>query len=66
MFCETLIGKRHVKVTEQWTRKESTVVMRELSDVFSPEVDKIISVMDNLNIYSPASFYQTITPEEGR
>lgn len=66
MFCEPLMGKRHVKVTEQRTRKDWAVVMRELADVFYPEAEKIIMVMDNLNAHSPALFYEAFAPEEAR
>jgi hypothetical protein len=66
MFCEPLMGKRHVKVTEQRTRKDWAVAMRELADVFYLEAEKIIMVMDNLNTHSPASFYETFAPEEAR
>jgi len=66
MFCEPLMGKRHVKVTEQRTRKDWAVAMRELADVFYPEAEKIIMVMDNLNTHSPASFYEAFAPEEAR
>ena len=66
MFSEPLAGKRHVKVTDQRTKKDWAVAMRELSDVHYPEAEKIVIVMDNLNTHSPASFYETFTPEEAR
>jgi len=64
MFSEPLMGKRQVKVTEQRTRKDWAIAMRELSDVHYPEADKIVIVMDNLNTHSPASFYEAFEPEE--
>jgi hypothetical protein len=66
MFFEPLMGKRHVKVTERRTRKDWAWAMKELSDVFYPEAEKIVIVMDNLNTHSPASFYETFEPEEAR
>jgi hypothetical protein len=38
--------------------------MRELSDVHYPEADVVIVVLDNLNMHSPASFYEAFAPEE--
>ena len=66
MFFEPLAGKRHVKVTEQRTKKDWAQAMRELSDVHYPEAEKIIVVLDNLNTHSPASFYEAFEPEEAR
>ena len=66
MFSEPLAGKRQVKVTDQRTKKDWAVAMRELSDVHYPEAEKIVIVMDNLNTHTPASFYETFAPEEAR
>lgn len=64
LFLEPLAGKRLVKVTNQRTRKDWAEAMRELSDVRYPQADKIVVVLDNLNIHKPASFYQAFEPEE--
>ena len=66
MFFEPLMGKRHVKVTERRTRKDWALAMRELSDVQYPDAEIIDVVMDNLNIHSPASFYEAFDPVEAR
>jgi hypothetical protein len=66
MFVEPLAGQRHVKVTERRTRKDWAEAMRELSDVYYPQAEMIVVVMDNLNTHSPASFYETFQPEEAR
>jgi hypothetical protein len=66
MLFEPLVGKRHVKVTERRTRKDWAVAMRELSDVFYPDADCIVIVMDNLNTHLPASFYEAFEPDEAR
>lgn len=66
MFFEPLMGKRHVKVTERRTRIDWALAMRELSDVQYPDAEIIDIVMDNLNIHSPASFYEAFDPEEAR
>ena len=66
MFFEPLMGQRHVKVTERRTRKDWALAMRELSDVQYPDAEIIDVVMDNLNIHSPASFYEAFDPVEAR
>jgi transposase len=64
MLFEPLMGKRRVKVTERRTRKDWAVAMKELSDVYYPDAEKIVIVMDNLNTHLSASFYETFEPEE--
>ena len=41
-------------------------VIKELVDVIYPEADKIILVVDNLNIHHPACLYEQFPPEEAR
>lgn len=64
MFSEPLMGKRHVKVSQRRTRRDWALAMRDLSDVYYPEAEVIVIVMDNLNTHSPASFYETFDPAE--
>ncbi len=64
MFVEPLAGKRHVKVTDRRTKVDWAEAMRELSDVYYPEAELIVVVLDNLNTHSPASFYEAFEPEE--
>jgi hypothetical protein len=66
MVFEPLTGKRHVKVTEQRTRKDWAEIMKELSDVLYPDAEVIVMVMDNLNTHTPASFYEAFEPDEAR
>jgi hypothetical protein len=66
MFFEPLVGKRYVKVTDQRTRKDWAIAMKELADTIYPTAEKIVIVMDNLNTHSPASFYETFEPDEAR
>jgi hypothetical protein len=66
MFYEPLAGKRHVKVTDRRTKKDWAEAMRELSDVYYPDANIIVVVLDNLNTHSPASFYEAFEPEEAR
>lgn len=64
MFSEPLVGKRYVKVAEHRTRQDWALAMKELADVYYPEAEVIVIVMDNLNTHSPASFYETFEPTE--
>lgn len=66
MFFEPLTGKRYVKVTDQRTRKDWALVMKELSDEIYPHAEQIVVTMDNLNTHTPISFYETFEPDEAR
>ena len=66
MFVEPLAGKRQVKVTERRTKIDWAEAMRELADVYYPEAETIVVVLDNLNTHSPASFYEAFEPDEAR
>jgi hypothetical protein len=66
MFFEPLAGKRHVKVTDRRTKKDWPEAMRELSDIYYPDAEIIVVVLDNLNTHSPSSFYEAFEPEEAR
>jgi hypothetical protein len=66
MFFEPLTGKRMVKVTDQRTRKDWALALKELADNRYPLAKKIVIGMDNLNTHSPASFYETFEPQEAR
>ena len=66
MFFEPLAGKRYVKVTDQRTRRDWALAMRELADDLYPQAEVIVIVMDNLNTHSPISFYETFEPDEAR
>ncbi len=56
----------HVSVREHRTAKDWAEEIKYLSDVMYPDAEKIILVMDNLNIHSPASLYKAFPPEEAR
>lgn len=65
-FIEPLGGMHHVSVRERRTAKDWAQEMKYLSDVMYPDAEKIILVMDNLNIHNPASLYKAFPPEEAR
>ena len=64
MFVEPLAGKRHVEVTDRRTKIDWALAMRQLSDVYYPEAEVIVIVLDNLNTHSAASFYEAFEPQE--
>lgn len=66
MIFEPFGGKRHVRVTEQRTKKEWAECMKMIVDELYPEAKKITIVMDNLNTHTPASLYGKFAPEEAR
>ena len=66
MFFEPFQGQRHVKATARRTRVDWAQAMKMLSDDIHPEAEKIIVVLDNLNIHTPAAFYLAFEPEEAR
>ena len=66
MVFEPLQGKRFVEVTEKRRKIEWATVMKQVSDEFYPQAEKIVVVLDNLNTHSPSAFYETFAPEEAR
>jgi hypothetical protein len=55
MVFEPLAGQRRVKVTERRTAVDFAYLIRALVDEQSPQAEKIVLVMDNLNTHTPAS-----------
>jgi len=66
MMFEPLAARRHVKVTDQRTRKDFAECIRELVDVHYADAEKIVLVLDNLNTHSEGSFYEAFEPTEAR
>jgi len=65
-YLQPLAAWRHVVVTERRTHLDFAHRMKELVEVHFPEADKIRLVVDNLNIHTPAAFYQAFEPAEAR
>jgi len=63
---EPLAAKRVVKVTENRRAIYIAEFVKELADVHYPHVEKIVLVMDNLNIHCVASLYKAFDPKEAR
>jgi transposase len=66
LFVEPLKGQRHIHVTEQRTRKDWALEIRNLLNVRYPKAYKVRLVMDNLNTHTIASLYETFPANEAR
>lgn len=66
IFFEPLQGWRHLKVTQRRTRQDWAWAMKDLVDVYYPDAERIIVVLDNLNTHNGASLYETFEPAEAR
>lgn len=66
MFVEALAGWRKVAVTEQRTRVDWALALRELLNGRYAQARRLTLVMDNLNTHSLASLYEAFPPEEAR
>jgi hypothetical protein len=66
LVSEPLRGWRHVTVSDQRTRRDFAAVIKDLVDVHYPAAERIVLVLDNLNIHSPASLYEAFPPAEAK
>ena len=66
LSVEPLVGRRHVSVTQRRTLLDFADQLRLLSDDLYAQADKIVLVVDNLNIHTPASLYERFAPAEAR
>ncbi len=53
-------------MTERRTAVDFAQMIRDLVDVYYPQADTIVLVMDNLNPHKSASLYEAFTPAEAR
>lgn len=63
---EPLGAKRVIKVTEKRRAIDFAGFIRDLVDVHYAHAEKVVMVMDNLNIHSIASLYKAFEPYEAR
>jgi hypothetical protein len=63
---EPLAAKRVVTVTQTRKAVDFAVFMRDLVDIHYAHAEKVVVVMDNLNIHSIASLYKAFEPAEAR
>jgi len=66
MMFEPLSSRRYTAVTDTRTKIDFANCLRDLSDKYYPNAEKIRLVMDNLNTHSLASLYEAFTPVEAR
>ena len=66
MFFEPLRGWRHVEVTDRRTMVDYAQCLKELVDIWYPDVVRIRLVQDNLSTHKPAALYEAFAPEEAR
>jgi hypothetical protein len=63
---EPLAGRRSVEVRERRRGREFAEFIGHLAEEIYPEAEKIRLVVDNLNIHTPASFYELFDAERAR
>lgn len=66
LFTEPLADWRHVTACARRTRIDWANQIRELLEVYYPDVPKIRLVMDNLNTHSISSLYEAFQPDVAR
>jgi len=66
LVCEPLRGWRAVVVSDRRTRLDWAACVKELADTHYPAAEKIVLVMDQLNIHTPASLYEAFPPAEAK
>jgi len=66
VFLDVHRSWRKVKVTERRAAEDFAACMRELTDVYYPEAERIRVVLDNLSTHSAGALYQTFPACEAR
>lgn len=66
LMCEPLRGWRHIQVTARRTKRDWARGIQELVDLQYPDAERIVLVLDNLNVHTPAALYETFAPAEAR
>ncbi|MCC6443379.1 MAG: transposase [Armatimonadetes bacterium] len=66
VLFEPLRGWRHLEVTDPRTRKGVARILKALAEVYSPEADQIVLVMDNLNTHTLSSLYDILPAAEAK
>lgn len=64
LWCAPHLGQRQVTVTQRRTQHEWAEVIRSLVDDHFPQAERLVLVLDNLNIHTPAAFYAHFPPAE--
>lgn len=66
LFCEPLRGWRRVAVNRDRTAQSFAHQLQRLVDEDYPEAERVILVVDNLNIHGPWSLYDAFPPAEAQ
>ena len=66
MFSAPLKGWRRADVTEHRTKIDFAHQIKKLVTIDFPKAEKIVLVMDNLNIHTIGSLYKAFPPEEAK
>ncbi len=66
LVTEPLRGWRHITVSDHRTRRDFAAVIRDLVAVHYPEAERLVLILDNRNIPSPASLYEAFPPAEAK
>jgi transposase len=66
LAVEPLSGFRRVWVRERRTKLDFAEVLRDLVDGVYPDAERIVLVVDNLNIHHAACLYERFAPAEAR
>ena len=66
LATEPLRGWRTVMVSTQRTRRDFAACIKELVEVHYPHADRIVLVLDQLNIHTPAALYAAFSPVEAK
>jgi DDE superfamily endonuclease len=66
LCCEPLAGQRWVAVTAQRTRRDWAQQIRHLVDGRYPDAERIVLVLDNLNVHTPGALYDVFAPAEAK
>ncbi len=64
LWTAPLLGRRHVAVTDRRTRADWAHPIKDLVDTHFPAAERIVLVLDTLNIHAPASLYEAFPPAE--
>ncbi len=66
LWTAPLLGRREVAVTARRTRADWAHQIEDLVDVHYPDAERIVLVLDNLNVHAPASLYEAFEPAEAK
>ena len=66
MAFEPFAGHRYTKVTDQRTQVDGAHFSKELVEHYSPHVENIRLVMDNLHPHPTATLYEAFDPPEAK